>query len=187
MKRYRSHFLDERGLVENVVARYLQVASLLVADYPGAAGDGSAVGSAEVAVCAPELPRRNRSSAMNFASALRSLLRFLHGSPGRSIILLDPQERTHPLQAVADDRIARRAGPPCFASDQADPAGVLHAVPDRPAHASPHTVSADRDAFRLLRVRTVLRCCVGRRGCLRWWASVAAARGLVRHSYRLVR
>jgi integrase/recombinase XerD len=79
LERYRGYLLDERGLVEKVVVRYLQVASLFVAEYPGPSGAGPAVGAAEVAAfCAHELPRRGRSSAMNFASALRSFLRFLH-------------------------------------------------------------------------------------------------------------
>ncbi len=80
LERYRDYLLDERGLVQEVVASYLQVASLFVAEYPGAAEDGPAVGSAEVAAfCARELPRRTSpSSAGSFASSLRSFLRFLH-------------------------------------------------------------------------------------------------------------
>ena len=77
---YGGYLVDERGLVDDVIASYLQVAELFVVEYPGAADDGPAVGSAEVAAfCARELPRRTSpSSAGSFASALRSFLRFLH-------------------------------------------------------------------------------------------------------------
>jgi site-specific recombinase XerD len=80
LERYRGYLVDERGLVNDVVASYLQVAALFVAEYPGSSRGGPAVGSAEVAAFgARELPRRTgSSSAGSFASALRSFLRFLH-------------------------------------------------------------------------------------------------------------
>jgi integrase/recombinase XerD len=79
LERYREYLVGERGLVERVVSMWLQAAALFLADYPGPARGGPAVGAAEVAAfCARELPRRSGSSARNLAAALRSFLRFLH-------------------------------------------------------------------------------------------------------------
>ena len=79
LERYRGYLVDERGLVERVVSRWLQAAALFLADCPGPARGGPAVGAAEVAAfLARELPQRGISSGSDLAAALRSFLRFLH-------------------------------------------------------------------------------------------------------------
>jgi integrase/recombinase XerD len=77
--RYKTHLVDERGLVPAVVSRLLKAAALVLEEYPGAAvGQPELDAAAVSAFCARELPRRSRASAANLATALRSFLRFLH-------------------------------------------------------------------------------------------------------------
>ncbi len=77
--RYRAYLVEERSLVPAVVSQYLKAAALFMDDYPGAVTGQRALDAAAVsAFCARELPRRGRGSAADLASALRSLLRFLH-------------------------------------------------------------------------------------------------------------
>lgn len=77
--RYESHLAGERGLVAPVVQRWVAVAAMVIAEHPGLGGGDGTVGAPEViAFCARELSRRGHSAANDFASALRSFLRFLH-------------------------------------------------------------------------------------------------------------
>lgn len=78
LARYRDYLVVERGLVKQVVSRWLQVAALFLADHPGPAIGGSAVAADVAAFCARELPRRCGSPARELAAALRTFLRFLH-------------------------------------------------------------------------------------------------------------
>jgi len=77
--RYRTHLVEERGLVPAVVSQFVKAAALFLAEYPGAAVGQPGPGAAAVsAFCARELPLRSRAAAANLAAALRSFLRFLH-------------------------------------------------------------------------------------------------------------
>lgn len=80
LARYRDFLDDERGVVPEVSAQWLQVAGLFLAEHPAlAAGGTGAVGAAEVsAFCVRELPHRSRSAAQTVAAALRTFLRFCH-------------------------------------------------------------------------------------------------------------
>ena len=79
MARYEHYLLDQRGLVDRVVAMYLRSARLFLADCPGLAAGGAVIGTAEVSMfCVRELPKRSPSAAANLAAGLRSFLRFLH-------------------------------------------------------------------------------------------------------------
>ena len=105
LQRYRGYLVGERGLVERVVARWLQAAALFLADCPGPARGGPELGAAEVAAfIARELPQRGISSGREFAAALRSFLRFLHveGLIGAPLAQAVPPVASH-----------RGAGLPC--------------------------------------------------------------------------
>lgn len=79
LARYESYLVDERALVEKVVARWLEVATRLVAAQDGVVGGMAALGAAEVsAFCVADLAGVGWSVAGNRAAALRSFLRFLH-------------------------------------------------------------------------------------------------------------
>ncbi|HTW97827.1 MAG TPA: tyrosine-type recombinase/integrase, partial [Acidimicrobiales bacterium] len=77
--RYERHLVWDRGLVSQVVARYVETAALFLAAHPGLAAGSTVIGPAQVvAFCSRELPRRSPSVASGLASALRSFLRYLH-------------------------------------------------------------------------------------------------------------
>ncbi len=79
LARYQAWLVGERGLADRVVARWMKVAALFVADHPGLPTGTGAIGAAEVAAfLASELPCRTASPAQELAAALRSFLRFLH-------------------------------------------------------------------------------------------------------------
>jgi len=79
LARYRDYLVDERGLAERGVAKWVQAAGLFLAEYPGLLGEGPALDAGHVgAFCVHELPVRGGSAARNLAAALRSFLRFLH-------------------------------------------------------------------------------------------------------------
>jgi integrase len=75
---FNDYLVHERGLVEGVVSRCVKVAALFIAEHPGLAVGGPAIGLAEISsFCVRELPRHSRATAPNVAAALRSFLRFL--------------------------------------------------------------------------------------------------------------
>jgi site-specific recombinase XerD len=77
--RYEAWLANERGLVEEVVARWTAAAAAFVAGHPGLSTGVDVIGTPEVtAFLARELPGRGASSARELAAALRSFLRFLH-------------------------------------------------------------------------------------------------------------
>ena len=78
LARYGDYLVVERGLVNEVVSRWLQVAALFLAEHPGPAIGGSAVAADVAAFCAVEFPRRSGSPARELAAALRTFLRFLY-------------------------------------------------------------------------------------------------------------
>lgn len=79
LDRYQDYLVDERSLVERVVAIWARSAARFLAAHPGLVAGGTEVGVAEIsAYCVRELAFQNGSSARNSAAALRSFLRFLH-------------------------------------------------------------------------------------------------------------
>ncbi|MDA8357497.1 MAG: tyrosine-type recombinase/integrase [Actinomycetota bacterium] len=79
LEAYEAHLSKERGVVEAVVARWVQsAAAFLVANPALADGDRVLDASDVMAFCAQELPARSSSSAKELAAALRSFLRFLY-------------------------------------------------------------------------------------------------------------
>ncbi len=79
LARYRDFLDNERGVVPEVSAQWLQVAALFLTAHPGLAGGTAAVGAAEVsAFCTRELPHRSTSAAQTLTAALRTFLRYCH-------------------------------------------------------------------------------------------------------------
>jgi integrase/recombinase XerD len=79
LARYEDYLVDERGLVDRVVAMYLSSAALFVADHPGLAAGAAVIETADVSrFCTRVLSARSPSVASNLAAGLRSFLRFLH-------------------------------------------------------------------------------------------------------------
>ena len=76
---YEAHLSKERGVVEAVVARWVQSAETFLVATPCLAEGDRPLSAADVmAFCARELPARGSSAAKDLAAALRSFLRFLY-------------------------------------------------------------------------------------------------------------
>jgi len=79
LEAYKAHLSKERGVVEAVVARWVQSAAAFLAGHPGLAEGDRRLAAADVMTfCARELPARGSSAAKDLAASLRSFLRFLH-------------------------------------------------------------------------------------------------------------
>ena len=79
LARYRRYLLSERGLADGTVRYYTDMARLLLSQRAGAGGALREMTAADVSdFVLSECRRRGPGSAGNLATALRSLLRFLH-------------------------------------------------------------------------------------------------------------
>ena len=77
--RYRRWLVEERALVEAVVAAWCKIASLFLGLHPGLSVGEATVGTGEVTrFCVQQFPGRSSSVARNMAAGLRTFLRFLH-------------------------------------------------------------------------------------------------------------
>jgi site-specific recombinase XerD len=77
--RYRRWLVEERALVEAVVAAWCKIARLFLGLHPGLSVGEATVGTGEVTrFCVQQFPGRSSSVARNMGAGLRTFLRFLH-------------------------------------------------------------------------------------------------------------